>query len=193
MAKRMSDYERRVWQHICDLVGREDVRVVEYWDRDEKNRIAMCLVPDYPIPGVTTYATIGVSRVEVRPRLGVEFIAASASASPEFEDVIGTAAFFVTKDEWRPAPGCVFEDVARVGWPQTTLPHVLFEPPWLYQEQEPSLENLELDERTVTWLMPLPISDEELGVAQVQGVQHLRSLFEAAQIDLFDAARPSVV
>ncbi len=71
----------------------------------------------------------------------------------------------------------------------STLNHVLLLPPFLWA----SLKTLELDDKTVAWLMAVPISDAELDFAERMGVDALETAFEKAQIDVFDLNRASVI
>lgn len=191
MVRKMSLYTRHISQHLAKLVREEKTRVMTYWDEGETTDLAICVMSDFPVDGVTTYSTAGVSKHEVRPGLGVEFIAARDSSDEDFAGLLATAGFFVVKDGWVAKPGTVFELVGSLADPDTELPHLLFVNPFLYQEQ--GLRPLNADERTIAWLMPVPISESELIYQKKHGSSELEKEFVRANIDLYDANRPPVV
>ena len=187
MARELTAHERAVVGHLRALVGGE-VRVAQYRDEQERPTVAVCLAKDWPDQGITTYATAGLSAVEVRPGLGAELI--GPGAVEQYGDVLATAATFVLREGWKPRPDVVFEEVARIGWPDTTLPHLLLVDPGLYQRR--GLETLHTADRAVAFLQPLPISDAELEVVRDQGASALHELLEQADADVYDPRRPSV-
>lgn len=70
------------------------------------------------------------------------------------------------------------------------MKHIMFVPPFLWEED---LELLEFNNKSVTWLMALPISEGELQVAEKHGPDYLQDLLESKQTDIFDIKRESVV
>lgn len=73
---------------------------------------------------------------------------------------------------------------------ETDMKHIMFVPPFLWEED---LELLEFNNKSVTWLMALPISEGELQVAEKHGPDYLQDLLESKQTDIFDIKRESVV
>jgi len=71
-----------------------------------------------------------------------------------------------------------------------TMKHALFVPPFLWEE---ALETLELPERTVAWLLAVPISEAEYQFAEREGSEKLEDLFVKHQIDIFNLERESVL
>lgn len=72
---------------------------------------------------------------------------------------------------------------------ETDMKHVMFVPPFLWEED---LELLEFSNKSVTWLMAIPISEGELQIAEQYSPDHLQDLLESKQIDIFDIKRESV-
>ena len=72
----------------------------------------------------------------------------------------------------------------------TTVPHLYFSAPFLWED---SLKTLECGTKNVSWLMVIPISDSELKFLTLNVDDALESLFEKKQIDIFDLNRPSVL
>ncbi|MGT2756421.1 suppressor of fused domain protein [Streptococcus ovuberis] len=67
------------------------------------------------------------------------------------------------------------------------MKHMLFVPLFLWD-----IEDLTLDQLTVTWLMAIPISDKELKFVEQYGADKLQDLFEEQQIDYWDLNRPEI-
>lgn len=90
---------------------------------------------------------------------------------------------------WFAAPGVVFPDVLAMYSASSTMKHLLFLPPFLWDDQ---LRSMTFEGWQLGWLMAVPISERELQVAQNEGVPALEDRFEAHQIDVFDLERASV-
>jgi antitoxin YqcF len=169
-------------------------KVTRYWDEPDQNYIDLLEVRDSPVDGVTSYATLGLSEFplvqdgEEYP-VRVELLGACATEVDYFAKVVTTAAFCVSNDQWFSAPGIVFPDVVAMYAPAGRMRHVIFVPPFLWDE---ALGTLELPNRTVAWLLVVPISDSELTYADTHGSDALEDLFERKQIDIFDIDRAPV-
>ncbi|PPK69565.1 suppressor of fused domain protein [Actinokineospora auranticolor] len=169
--------------------------VTRFYDDDERNAVDVLEVPDSPAGGVTSYATLGLSDHpleldgEEYPAR-VEILGACDSSVEFFANVVSTAAFCVVNDKWFCAPGAVFPEVVRMYAPESPLPHLFFVSPFLWGDDPGTLE---LPDKTVAWLMVVPISDSERDYLDANGPDALEALFEEKQIDLFDLTRPPVV
>lgn len=73
---------------------------------------------------------------------------------------------------------------------RVTTKHFLFVPPFLWEEQLPTIE---LKGKKVAWLLALPISEEERRYVQKTGSESLEKLFEEREISWFDLNRASEV
>jgi len=170
-------------------------RVIEYLDADESSRIGILQSADRPWDGVTAYATVGLSDVklarEVDPLLGVELIGACDSDYPQFAEALSTAAFFWINDGWEPEPGACFREVVRMHFPDTELPHFFLTDPSALWEQE--FASRVIGDKTVAWLLAVPVSEAEANYAEENGPGALETLFEEHEIDITDLDRDSVV
>jgi hypothetical protein len=170
-------------------------RVVQYLDAAEESAIALVISRDRPYEGVTSYGTVGLSDWQVpgrlTPPLGVEIIAACDSTKDWFANVVSTAAFCVINSGWTCQPGAVFPDVVAMYRRGATLPHLLFVEPFLWDDD--TFEPRRIGERTVAWLLTVPISQAERDFAAEHGADALEDRFEHAQIDIFDLDRQPVV
>jgi antitoxin YqcF len=169
-------------------------RVIEYLNADETSRIGVLHSADRPEKGLTSYATIGLSDLslprDIDPPLGVEFLGVAESDYP-YAEVLSTAAFFVMNDGWEPEPGACFRDIVRMQIPDTELPHLYFTDPSVYWDQE--FASRVIGEKTVAWLLAIPISEAEAEYALENGGDALESLFEENEIDITDLERDSVL
>lgn len=177
-----------------ELVFGESVYVFKYWDDEERSQIEILEVADCPSSGSTSFSTIGLSGWaipgSVRPPLGVEVVGTCASDAEEFGSLISTAAFFVINSGWKLESGTILPEV--VGWhfPDTTVPHLVFVPPFLWEAE---LEPRVIGDRTVAWLLAVPMTSQELVYAEQHGSDALEDRFEEAQIDILDLQRDSAV
>lgn len=169
-------------------------RVFQYWDNDERSRIAILHAADQPSAGATSYSTIGLSHWSipgsVKPPLGVEIVGACDSDVEDFGNVVSTAAFCVINSGWKCEPGRIFADVVSAHYADTTVPHLFFVSPFLW---DADLSSRVIVDRTVAWLQAVPISSAERTYAEEKGGEALEEKFEEKQIDVFDLYRSSVV
>ncbi|HEV2068950.1 MAG TPA: suppressor of fused domain protein [Acidimicrobiales bacterium] len=169
--------------------------VTRFWDDDHHDNIDILSCEDGPEEGVTAYSTVGLSDwplyygdEEYHTRL--EMVGACGSNFQGYDNALASAAFNVISSGWFCCPGAIYPDVLALYASSTTMKHFLFVPPFPWEEE---LQTLHLDDRTIAWLLALPISDEERTVAESNGSEALENLFEERQIDIFDLERPSVV
>ena len=189
----VSAIRKRIAKYMAQALGGTP-RVDRYYDPGEKNSVDILRCKERPSIGVNAYGTIGLSdsplmfRGEEYPSR-IELVGACASGFEAFANVLATAAFHVAKDGFFCAPGVVFPDVFAEYHPSGAMKHLYFMPPFLWE----GLKTLEIDGRTVAWLMAIPISHAESSIAVEEGPVELERRFERAQIDFFDPDRPSIV
>lgn len=68
------------------------------------------------------------------------------------------------------------------------LKAIMFVSPFLW-----NIDDLLFDDRTITWLIALPILEKELEYLRNNGSDQLEQLFEEQRIDFYDLNRPDVV
>ena len=147
---------------------------------------------DRPGPGLTSYATVGMSAFDNRMALAsgslrVELVAAVQHRWALMTDVLCALAFAVGRGETFVRPGSVFTQVPHLR-SATTTPNVLFWDPFLW-----NLPSLPLGATTVAWLIVVPISDAEAKLAGEHGAEALIDEFERLSPDIHDLGRPSAV
>ncbi|MDY7084003.1 MAG: suppressor of fused domain protein [Actinomycetota bacterium] len=184
---------RVVARTVAEAVGGKPAARRYYRGDDRAVHIDIATFADRPRPGVTTYATLGLSDTpvpgRVRPPLGVEVLGACDNKTDGFIPALAAIAFEVITAGRCCEPGEVFEDVIPAAL-STTLRHAMLVPPFLWEE---ALGSIVVDYKTVAWLLAVPISDAEAQLRAEQGSDALETRFEEAEIDIFAPQRPSVV
>lgn len=185
---------KKIAKKLWDIIGGTP-KVVEYWDNDDKSKIDIYIGVDKPYEGVNSYGTIGLSNYDIglkvaeEKELRVEFISACGSEYEFFGNIIASCGFNIINNQFSCSPGTVYPGVICKYSEEYEMKHVMFVSPFLWDN--PS--NMELEDKIITWLMPIPISDKELKYLQNYGSDELQSLFEKNDIDIFDMRRESVL
>lgn len=165
-----------------------------YWDDDHASHVGLLSSAERPEAGIKAYSTIGLAEHTVfkggeEMPFRLEFCGACQSRFDEFDRVLATAAFFVINSRWFCEPGMIFPDLVSMYHPGATMEHLLFLPPFLWDE----LGEFHVDSLTVAWLLAVPISESEREYAVQNGWDKLEELFVERQIDIFDLDRSSEV
>lgn len=173
-----------------DPAAKPDVR--RYGDEDDKSTVDLLSCVDSPVEGVTAYGTVRLSdhALSNASDLRVEIIGAFPTALPDFANVMATCAFNVINDGAPLLPGAIHGQAMALYDLSTTLRHVMFVSPFLWGDRP---QTLALPDRTVAWLMAVPITEAERVYAAEHGSNALEQLFEREDIDIFDPNRPSVI
>jgi hypothetical protein len=170
-------------------------RIFEYWDDAQKNSIDVLSTPNQPCKGISSYSTIGLSEHDIGyvknfKSIRVEIVGACATEYDSFSNILATCAFCVINSNFNISGGKIFRDTIFMYYPNFSMKHILFISPFLWNE---SLKAIDLDEKIVTWLLAIPISEQEFLFASQHGVEALEKLFEKEQIDLFNLNRVSIL
>lgn len=170
-------------------------QVFEFEYEFTNNKIGILQSPDSPVDGVTSYATVGLSdfpllkdNQDYGSRL--ELLGACATTTDQFANIIASAAACIHHRGWFCAPGIIFPDVIKEYYPDISMRHLLFVPPFLWND---SPSTLSIESRAVAWLQAVPISDNELNHAKSHGPKVLEDIFMKEQIDVYNIERSSVL
>lgn len=169
-------------------------QVSRYWDDNKKSSVDVLLCENAPQENVNSYGTLGLSDHPLLNNgedvgLRVEFVAACGALYDELANILSTAAFCVINSGWYASPGAIFPDIVSMYRKDTAMKHLMFTPPFLWDD----LKTLELDDKTVAWLLLVPISEKEYQFAENNGSDALEDLFVEKQIDVFNLDRLSVI
>ncbi len=190
VAQRISDDDKQIARVAVAVFGGSP-KVVEYLDQNETTAIGVLSCPDRPTPGLTSYCTVGLSDHpvprDIQPPLGSEIVA--VSNLEKFAAIVATAAFCVINGGWMVEPGRIFPGVVTAHVSDTTVPNLMFVDPYLWD----GFHTRTLSDKTVAWLMGVPVSDAELAYLRENGSDALEQLFERTDPDFVDLRRASVV
>ena len=184
-----------------NVSGGAKPNVSRYWDEKNESFVDILVCQNRPSNAVQSVSTIGLSDhplfeggVEYRDGDGYlvrpEIVGACYKEVKEFPNILSTAAFCVINSKWFCAPGAIFPDVVKMYLPRIRTKHLMFYPPFLWEER---LMTIQFDKLKVAWLMAVPISESEYRFAVDNTWHELGDLFAEQEIDVFDLNRKSVV
>ncbi|MDO9222909.1 MAG: suppressor of fused domain protein [Caulobacter sp.] len=182
---------REIGRVAAEVFGGEP-SVHTWWDDGRKNSVDILSCVGSPGEGLTAYATLTLSNhglKEVENDLRVEMIAACRSDITAIPKMLSTCAFNVIENGAVIGPGAVFQGALSFYEPGTTVPNILFTPPFFWADGP---KTLFMPTRTVAWLLALPISDTEFEHVKTAGYRSLLDLMEEARPNVFDINRASV-
>lgn len=192
--REVSDSNKTVARKVAEAFGRFP-KITNYLDVDESNSVDVAAAADSPQEEITSYSTVNLSDwpLYIDGRVSetrIEIVGAAPNDVELFPNVISTAAFCVIKQKWECYPGAIFPDALAMYHLSTTMKHIMFTEPFVWESLE---ESLQLADRLVSWLMIVPIADSEYDFAIDRGWNDLGQLFEDRQIDIWDMQRKPVV
>jgi antitoxin YqcF len=169
--------------------------VTEYEHDTADLSIGILWCQDRPVDGVTSYSTIRLSDYPMTWGKGefptrIELASACASKYNLFPNILASAAFCIIRTQRPCYPGAVMPDYVREYYASTAVPHLYFTAPFLWED---ALRPLNLQTKTVNWLLAMGISESEYSYLKEHGDNSLEDRFEERQIDIFDLSRPSAV
>ena len=197
-----TEFERAVLAYESERIGRFS-RVIEHLNDDETIRIPVAEADASPDPGLTSYATIGLSRFDNDLRadsgrpLRVELLATARSELSFVAGGLANCALNVASGDYWAQPGLVFPDVFSGYDDAVTTPHGLL---WYPFQWDATFEGLTLDGLDIEWLLVLPITAAEMAFIDQrgagpngQGANALIDAFEASSTDVWDLHRASAL
>lgn len=189
-----SQSNEKIAHHLMDVFGGA-CSFFGYGDENGESTVDILCSRDGIQKGVNAYATVNLSDHPLRRDgkaldVRAEIICAVGATFKNVDNAVATAAFNVINSGWLVAPGVAHPGVFEMYKISRTMKHGLMVSPFLWEDQLPPMR---FPEKTVAFLLMVPISDEELRFLEEHGSERLEELFEKEQIDLFDLSRPSVV
>ncbi|MDX3989105.1 MAG: suppressor of fused domain protein [Achromobacter sp.] len=184
-------FERDLGRTIREKFG-ATTKVVLFADDERENEVFIVIGENFPQNGVTSYASVGLSKN--RQRVGendlrVEIVAACATATPRIDNLLASCVLDTAKNGSAIVYGSCIKNIVVQYQISDTLRHVTFVAPFLWQ----GLDKLLVDGEDVYCLMMLPISDAEMRYLEGRGIDALENLFNQHQIDIYDINRPSIL
>jgi antitoxin YqcF len=184
-------FERDLGRAIRAEFGSE-TKVVRFGDDDAVNDCFIVSGADFPVKGVTSYCSVGLSRHSQRAgatNVKVEILAACASITPHVDNLLASCVFDSVKNGSSIIYGARIPDIVSQYGISGSLRHLTFVAPFLW----PELNRLEVEGQAIHCLMMLLISDSELAYLESHGIEALEALFDEHQIDIFDINRQPVI
>jgi antitoxin YqcF len=181
---------------LRDLFGGTP-KVWRYRDDDDVEWVDILSSDDRPQPGLTSYATLGMSRFDNEVTtaddvpIRVELVAACQSEFTAMANVLATCAFNVASGKFSITPDVIIPDAIRVNDDTVPMKHALLTTPFLWGDGQP--ETITEPDTVIAFLQVVPVGDDEFEFARENGVDALTDRYEERQIDIFDINRPSVV
>ena len=119
----------------------------------------------------------------------VELLMTGYKVYDRIPNILSTCAFYLSKNKWTCQPGRVFMRMLDFYY-KKEMQHVMFIDPFLWANK---LEPLKLENKTVNWLLAMPISESELQYKIANGYDELQKLFIKNDVNMFDLDRKSVI
>ena len=183
-----------IFKNLNEVIGFTP-KVVAYYDINKTSKIDLYIGDDRPDFGISTYSTIGLSEysIDVTGKNGkdirVEFIAICNSDVVEFPNILASCAFNIINSKYSCKPGTVYSNIISDYYDNVEMEHIYFTSPFLWE----NLKSLEIDNKTVTWLMAMPISNSEFEFLLANGSDALEDLLEKSSVDVFNMNRKSIL
>jgi hypothetical protein len=184
-------FERELGKLVRLKLG-EQTKVVRFADEGEINDVYIVSSLNFPVDGVSSYASVGLSRnmqgIGVKG-VKVEIIAACATLTPDFDNLVASCVFDSIKNGSNIVYGASIANVIMQYQISSSLKHVVFVTPFLWHGMDKFL----VENEAVFYLMMLPISDNERLYLIDRGIDELEKVFNDKQIDIYDINRPSAL
>lgn len=168
-------------------------KVFRYLNQNNSKSIDIFISKDGYCNKGKTCATIGMNEIETglkqgKKKVRFELIALGKSNLFKLENILATTAFEI-RDKKICQYGMVIPDVVRKYIKSTNMEHILLLSPTFWERYAP----LEEEEEVVSWLLLVPISNDEAVYIQKHGVEQFKSLLEEKNVDISDYNRESIV
>ncbi|WP_077415943.1 suppressor of fused domain protein [Chryseobacterium sp. JV274] len=192
-----SKENKKLANYITNIVGINKT-IDRHYDEGKKNFIDIFTCDDPLYTRIKIWGTIGLSdhpnKIEMNDNsfkdISIELLAVGYKGSNILADIVSTSAFYIINKGWECQPGKVFMRIVEMRYETSEMKHIMFVSPFLWAGK---LEPLELETKTVHWLLSIPISDKELEYRMENGTSALANIFQEKDIDIFDINRKSAI
>ncbi|WP_288447481.1 suppressor of fused domain protein [uncultured Chryseobacterium sp.] len=197
MIEKISKENRNLFKYVTTILGINE-RVDRHWDEAKVNFIDIFTCDDPNYPNIKIFGTIGISdqpnRIEMKDgnfqNIPIELLIAGYKEFEMIPNILSTAGFYITKKGWDCQSGSVFMRIVDMYYEDSEMKHLMFVSPFLWEDK---LAPLDLETKTVNWLLCIPISENELEYRMKNGVSSLEDLFQEKNIDMLDINRKSIL
>lgn len=191
------------------LGHKESVRVLRYpheTEPDEEGQTTewhcdIVVVDDVPAPGFSTYATVGARELPTNVttpegrQIRSEFVTVGRTGHRAMADVLDACALAVATGSIHVAPGAVIPNAVGLVDSGRRCEHLVLTPPFLWPELQVVDETGGPDGTgpLLTRLQAVPITTAEMSAVGRDGADALFVILDAANADVTNPDRPSVV
>ena len=198
--KKIAFYSREIIEKLSIDDDKNLPEIRKYTDI-KGNKVDIFQIKNIIEKGLNIFITVGVSEHNLDIKvdnidLCVEFIALSnklfskySSEDSKIPNILMTCSSCIKNSNYKCYPGAIFLDVIEPFYPNTDMKHILFTNLLPYMK---NLKTLYFEDKVVTWLLAVPISEEEYLYSLEYGVEGLEEKFEAEQINISDLDRKSI-
>lgn len=170
-----------------------DLGVIPY-RADDKCGVDLLRCVDSPVPGLSSYATLGVHQfpnafAEDGREIRVEFVGFCYSSNQWFPALLSSCAFGVMQGKALAFPNAVYHNIIPLYDDSLEVKHLMLIRPFGWKRK---LGTLEFDQQLVTWLMVNPITDGELAYLEEHGPEKLLEAFTKENVQVHDLNRKSI-
>lgn len=192
-----SDDNIQLGKSVAAAIGFEP-HVHPYYDDGNKNLIYVLNCKDPLNDNLKFFCTIGVSdsrnaiemNGEQLENIPIELLMIADEKHIKVPNIISTCGFYITKNKWQCQPGTIFKNMTNVYYNDTHLKHILFVRPFMWEDK---LGPMKLSQKTVNFLVGIPISEKEAIFSEKNGYQVLLDLFIKMNIDYENFERVSAI
>ena len=167
---------KKIAQHALEFIGGTP-KIFSYHNADKTISVDIMTCADENF-SVTTLSTIGLSNVDIGKEidgkpLRVELLMLGDSHKEIFENILASVAFQIKENQYCDF-GLIIENVIDSYVNDTTVNHIV------------------LDGNIITWLLAIPISEDERNYIDQNGIDKFDAFLEKSNVDLIDLRRNSV-
>ena len=168
--------------HLRNLVGGECF-IYNYYDDQKEYSIPIFSSTDSD--GILV-ATVGLMEIDQsknsRVQVPTEIIMDRKGKDERIANVLSTIAFYIMKDGWKVAPGVIFEDIMKMYYPETKLPHIYFTAPFQWD----TMSKVELTGKTIYPLVAIPVTEDEANIVSKHGDQDLEDMWVRHEVNVLN-------
>ena len=106
-----------------------------------------------------------------------------------FPNILAAAAMLLIRQQKTVKPGDAIRDVVAEFYPRASVSHLYLARPFLWGER---LQMLRGEAKNITWLLAVPVTNDELLCLETQGDEGLEQLYRQRRIDMYELERRNV-
>lgn len=183
-----SNEQKELYKRLSPILGIES-KVVGYGDDKNNLSIDILTCPDPIDKNVYFYSTLGLFNNVINNNR-YEILMTGYNRYEYVSNVLSSCAFFVIKNGWECKIGSIFETILDMYYPNFEMKHIVFVAPYIWEEK---LEDFELGNNKINFVLGIPISQKELEYKNKNGLDALETLLEEHDTDIFDIERSSLI